>query len=226
MKVRDLLQYYARLKGFRDSNGEINFWLNRLGAADWATRKIETLSKGMTQKVQFMAAVIARPKLLILDEPFSGLDPINLELLRDAILEIRSRGATIIFSTHEMDMAERLCERVFMIHNGNKVLDGTVGEIQKRYPADEVRVRLSEGQLLPDDIPGVQSREARGAYVHLKLQDGSEANALLKRLANESQLEHFELLRPSLHNIFIRMAGPEAVASKLNDTPMPSADSK
>ena len=108
-----------------------------------------------------MAAVIARPKLLILDEPFSGLDPINLELLRDAILEIRSRGATIIFSTHEMDMAERLCERVFMIHNGNKVLDGTVGEIQKRYPADEVRVRLSEGQLLPDDIPGVQSREAR-----------------------------------------------------------------
>ena len=208
MKVRDLLQYYARLKGFRDCNGEIDFWLNRLGAADWASRKIETLSKGMTQKVQFMAAVIARPELLILDEPFSGLDPINLELLREAILEIRSRGTTIIFSTHEMDVAERMCERVFMIHNGNKVLDGTVGEIQKRYPADEVRVRLSEGQMLPDKIPGVLSREERGAYIHLKLQDGAQANELLKRMANESQLEHFELLRPSLHNIFIRMAGP------------------
>lgn len=223
MKVRDLLLYYARLKGFRDCNGEIDFWLNRLGAADWASRKIETLSKGMTQKVQFMAAVIARPELLILDEPFSGLDPINLDLLREAILEIRSRGATIIFSTHDMDVAERMCERVFMIHNGNKVLDGTVSEIQKRYPADEVRVRLSEGQLLPDYIPGVYSREERGAYVHLKLQDGSEANVLLKRLANESQLEHFELLRPSLHNIFIRMAGPEAFGAKFTDPPIPSA---
>ncbi len=210
MKVRDLLQYYARLKGFRDCNAEIDSWLARLGASEWGSRKIETLSKGMTQKVQFMAAVIARPQLLILDEPFSGLDPVNLELLREAIQEVRSRGTTIIFSTHEMDVAERMCERVFMIHNGDKVLDGTVSEIQKRYPADEVRLRLAEGYSLPQHIPGVNSVEVRGAYQHLKLNNTEAAEGLLKRLANETQLEHFELLRPSLHNIFIRIAGPAA----------------
>lgn len=208
MKVRDLLQYYARLKGFRDCDAEIRFWLDRLGASDWGPRKIETLSKGMTQKVQFIAAVVARPKLLILDEPFSGLDPVNLETLREAIQEVRSRGTTIIFSTHEMDIAERMCERVFMIHQGNKVLDGTVSEIQNRYPADEVKIRLTEGQSLPKHITGITHIEERGAYQLLKLEDATQVDSLLKYLANECRLEHFELLRPSLHNIFIRIAGP------------------
>ncbi len=214
MKVNDLLRYYARLKGFRNCEGEIQYWLGRLGASDWGNRKIESLSKGMTQKVQFMSAVIARPQLLILDEPFSGLDPVNLELLREAIQEVRSRGTTIIFSTHEMDVAERMCERVFMIHNGNKVLDGTVSEIQRQFPADEVKIRLAEGQSVPSSIPGVVSIEDRGAFHHLKLDNGSLADSLLKRLANESRLEHFELLRPSLHNIFIRIAGPIAESTQ------------
>ena len=122
MKVRDLLKYYSRLKGIRECDQEITDWLRRLGAEDWGNRKIETLSKGMTQKVQFIAAVVARPQLLILDEPFSGLDPVNVEVLRESIQEVRSRGTTVIFSTHEMDVAERMCERVFMLHNGNKVL--------------------------------------------------------------------------------------------------------
>jgi ABC-2 type transport system ATP-binding protein len=217
MKVRDLLLYYARLKGFRQCHAEIDFWLNRLGASDWGQRKIETLSKGMTQKVQFMAAVIARPQLLILDEPFSGLDPVNLELLRESIQEVRSRGTTIIFSTHEMDVAERMCERVFMIHNGNKVLDGTVREIQRSYPADEVRIRLAEGSRLPSDIKGVVSVEDRGDWHHLKLSDGSQAYALLRQLADETRLEHFELLRPSLHNIFIRIAGDQESHAENSD---------
>lgn len=208
MKVRDLLEYYARLKGFTDCRPEIDFWLNRLGASDWGQRKIESLSKGMSQKVQFMAAVIARPQLLILDEPFSGLDPVNLELLREAIQEVRSRGTTIIFSTHEMDVAERMCERVFMIHQGNKVLDGTVSEIQRRYTADEVKIRLAEGHALPADLPEAESIETRGTFQYLKLRSGQHTDALLKRLASECPLEHFELLRPSLHNIFIRIAGP------------------
>lgn len=208
MKVRDLLEYYARLKGHRDCAGDIDFWLNRLGANDWGKRKIESLSKGMSQKVQFMAAVVARPQLLILDEPFSGLDPVNLELLRESIQEVRSRGTTIIFSTHEMDVAERMCERVFMIHNGNKVLDGTVSEIQQRYPADEVKVRVAGGGSLPSHLPGVLSVEARGASHHLKLDSAASASRVLQVLAAETPLEQFELLRPSLHNIFIRIAGP------------------
>lgn len=214
MKVRDLLQYYARLKGFTNCDGEINFWLERLGAAEWGNRKIETLSKGMSQKVQFIAAVVARPELLILDEPFSGLDPVNLELLREAIQEIRSRGTTIIFSTHEMDVAERMCERVFMIHNGNKVLDGTVSDIQSRYPADEIRLRLAEGHSLPNSLPGVVHTEVRGAYYHLKLSSGELAGPLLRTIAASAMVEHFELLRPSLHNIFIRIAGPVSESPK------------
>jgi ABC-2 type transport system ATP-binding protein len=183
-------------------------WLKRLGADDWGGRRIETLSKGMTQKVQFMAAVIARPQLLILDEPFSGLDPVNLELLREAIQEVRGRGATIIFSTHEMDVAERMCERVFMIHNGNKVLDGTVAEIQRRYPADELKVRLSDDEALPHHLPGVVAVVQRGAYSYLKLDPSTRAATVLQVLAGSASVEHFELMRPSLHNIFIRIAGP------------------
>lgn len=207
MRVRDLLRYYAKLKGFRNCDDEISWWLKRLGAEGWDNRRIESLSKGMSQKVQFIAAVVARPQLLILDEPFSGLDPVNLELLREAILEVRERGTTIIFSTHEMEVAERMCERVFMIHRGRKVLDGTISEIQRQYVADEVRVRTAMGADLPAELPEVESRELRGDFQHLKLRNTARAEQLLRRLAATTSLEHFELLRPSLHDIFLRIAG-------------------
>jgi ABC-2 type transport system ATP-binding protein len=216
MKVRELLQYYARLKGHTDCQSDIDHWLKRLGAEDWGQRKIETLSKGMSQKVQFMASVIARPKLLILDEPFSGLDPVNLDMLREAILEVRASGTTIIFSTHEMDVAERLCERVFMIHRGRKVLDGTVNEIQRMYPADEIRVRLAGDEPLPHRLPGVLSVETQGAYQHLRLDSADSAPAVLKALAAGTAVEHFELLRPSLHDIFVRIAGPVSVSEPVS----------
>lgn len=208
MKVRDLLRYFGRLKGMSAVDESIDAWLHRLGADDWGPKKIESLSKGMAQKVQFISAVIAAPRLLILDEPFSGLDPVNLELLRNAILELRRQGTTIIFSTHEMDVAERLCDTVFMIHNGEKVLDGPLHEIQRRYPADQVRVRLSENGALPSGLPGVSFAEPQGPFTVLKLEDPAASHQLLTYLADRCQLEHFELLRPSLHNIFIRIAGP------------------
>jgi ABC-2 type transport system ATP-binding protein len=210
MKVRDLLQYYARLKGFRQCDAEITAWLERLGAETWDKRRIETLSKGMSQKIQFIAAVVARPQLLILDEPFSGLDPVNLELLREAIQEVRRRGTTIIFSTHEMDVAERMCERVFMIHNGHKVLDGTIGDIQRLYPAREVRIRMEAGSHLPANLPGIDQVEVRGEFCHVMLSEGVRADELLQRLVGQVRLEHFELLRPSLHSIFLRIAGRQS----------------
>jgi ABC-2 type transport system ATP-binding protein len=210
MKVRDLLRYYARLKGFRDCDAEITSWLERLGADSWEKRRIETLSKGMSQKIQFIAAVVAKPRLLILDEPFSGLDPVNLELLREAIQEVRRGGTTIIFSTHEMDVAERMCERVFMIYNGQKVLDGTIGDIQRQYPANEVRIRTETGAGIPADLHGVERVEARGDFQHVTLKEGLRADELLQRLVGTVRLEHFELLRPSLHNIFLRIAGRKA----------------
>lgn len=206
MKVRELLRYYSRLKGFRNCDPEIDFWLKRLGATDWSDRRIESLSKGMSQKIQFIAAVVARPQLLILDEPFSGLDPVNLELLRDAILEIRARGTTIIFSTHEMDVAERMCERVFMIHKGRKVLDGTLDQIRSMHPANELRLRMSaETPHLPA-LPEALHTEQRGQFLHCTVSDPSHSQRILQRLLACGQVEHFELLRPSLHDIFVRIA--------------------
>src|SRR5262249_41124486 len=116
MKVRDLLRFYAELKGLRDSRPAIASWLERMGLSDWAGKKVQTLSKGMAQKVQFIAAVIARPELVLLDEPFSGLDPINAEVMRAAVLELNRSGATVIFSTHDMATAEKMCDFIFMIH--------------------------------------------------------------------------------------------------------------
>ncbi len=210
MKVRDLLTYYARLKGHYNCRQDISDWLEKLGAGDWGDKRIDGLSKGMSQKVQFIAAVVARPRLLILDEPFSGLDPVNLELLRGAILELRNQGTTIIFSTHDMDVAERLCDTVFMICRGRKVLDGTVDDIQRQYPADQLKVRLASGETLPADLPAVASVAKEGSHSILTLSDPGRINDVLNSLVGQVGVEHFELLRPSLHNIFVRIARPEA----------------
>src|SRR5262249_27137208 len=142
MKVRDILRFYAELKGYRDNRTAILSWLERMGLADWADKRVEALSKGMSQKVQFIAAVIARPELVLLDEPFSGLDPVNAEVLREEVLNLRRDGTTVIFSTHDMAVAEKLCDFIFMIHKGKKVLDGTLESIQDAYGSDTVRVRL------------------------------------------------------------------------------------
>lgn len=212
MTVKAVLQYYARLKGHYDCAADIDGWLEKLGGAGWQNKKIESLSKGMAQKVQFISSIVAKPQLLILDEPFSGLDPVNLEVMREAILDLREQGTTIIFSTHDMDVAERMCDTVFMILNGRKVLDGTVDSIQREYPADEVKVRLADGAAVPTGVPGVTAMDKRGQYSYLKLNDASATEKVLQSLAQTSRIEHFELLRPSLHNIFIRLAGDEAAA--------------
>ena len=126
MKVRDVLSYYAELKGMRKCRAAIDSWLARLDLSAWADKQVQALSKGMAQKVQFIAAVVTHPELILLDEPFSGLDPVNMDVLRDAMLELRREGTTVIFSTHDMAVAERMCDAVFMIYQGRKVLDGTL----------------------------------------------------------------------------------------------------
>src|SRR5207244_8907011 len=130
MKARALLRFYAALEGCRDSRAAVAAWLERMGLADWADKKVDTLSKGMAQKVQFIATVIARPELVLLDEPFSGLDPVNAEVVREAVLDLKRGGATVIFSTHDMAVAEKMCASIFMIHNGRKVLDGPLETIR------------------------------------------------------------------------------------------------
>ena len=208
MHVRSLLSYYARLKGCYRCREPIDYWLNRLDAASWADKRIDGLSKGMSQKIQFIAAVVTRPQLLILDEPFSGLDPVNMEVLRDAVLEVREAGTTVIFSTHDMDVAERLCDTIFMIFQGRKVLDGSLETIQAEYPADRLRVRLAAADEAPPALQGVSQIEANGRFFELQLTDPNHTQHVLRQLAEQRTLTHFEVVRPSLHEIFVRIARP------------------
>lgn len=208
MNVREVLRFYAELKGFRNSRADIDAWLKRMDLADWADKKVQTLSKGMAQKVQFIATVIARPELILLDEPFSGLDPVNTETLRDAILELRRNGATLVFSTHDMSVAEKLCDFIFMIYKGRKVLDGTLESIQDAYGSDTVRVHL-DGAAALDDLPGVFKVTDLGRHQELRLAPGADTQEILAHLMQRGRVRHFEISRPTLHDIFVRIARPE-----------------
>lgn len=210
MKVRDVLAYYAELKGLRQWRPAVDDWLARLGLSDWAGKPVQSLSKGMAQKVQFIAAVVSRPELVLLDEPFSGLDPVNMDVLRDAMLDLRRDGATVIFSTHDMAVAEKMCDAIFMIYRGKKVLDGTLQSIQDEYGADTVRVRFEDQTPRLQDIAGVQAVTDFGRTQDLRLAPGADPQQVLAALASRGPLQLFEVTRPSLHDIFVRIARPQA----------------
>lgn len=218
MPVKRLLTYYGELKGARraDVEREADMWLARLGLPGVADMKVQALSKGMSQKVQFIATVVSRPDLVILDEPFSGLDPVNRDLLRDAVLELKQRGTTIVFSTHDMAMAELMCDRIFMIFKGHKVLDGSLDEIQSTYGHDAVHVRVQGGPAVLSSIEGVESVVDHGnvQQVHLSI----DPQMFLARLAGRATVQRFEITRPSLHDIFVEIARPSP-----EDVPLPPA---
>ncbi len=215
MKVLDLLAYYGALKGLprRDARAAGAEWLERMGLSAWGGRKIEALSKGMAQKVQFISTVLHAPDLVILDEPFSGLDPVNLNVLREAILELNRRGTTVLFSTHDMEMAERMCDFLCMIFKGEKVLDGTLDAIQARYGTDSVRLRADGARELLAGHPSVEALVDMGNYQEVRLAQRDAAQSLLQFLAERTRVSLFEISRPSLHDIFVRIAGPEAAAA-------------
>jgi ABC-2 type transport system ATP-binding protein len=208
MPVRRLLRYYGRLKGrtIAELDPVIDEWMARLGMEGWNDRKVEALSKGMSQKVQFVAAVISRPELLILDEPFSGLDPVNAEALKDAVLEIRRRGTTVVFSTHDMATAEKMCDRIFMIFKGRKVLDGTLDEIQAQYGFDTIRVRTAAGASALAGMPDVKTVNDYGQLQEVHF--AGDPQRFLQQLSARTAVHHFEITRPSLHDIFVRIAKP------------------
>ncbi len=210
MKVRDTLRFYAELKGYRNPRREIDRWLERVDLAEWGNKKVEALSKGMAQKVQFIAAVIAKPDLIILDEPFTGLDPVNANLLRDVILELRRDGATVILSTHDMSVAEKMCDAIFMICNGRKVLDGSLAEIQAAYGTDTLRVRVELNGKTLEGLPGVVGVSDFGQYQELRVEQGADTQDILRKLLERGRVDHFERTHPSLHDVFVRIAGPES----------------
>jgi ABC-2 type transport system ATP-binding protein len=209
MTVREVLHFFAALKGMRDPGPAVGDWLARLGLAEHAGKRVAALSKGMAQKVQFIAAVVARPALVLLDEPFSGLDPVNSEVLREAVLDLRRSGTTVIFSTHDMGVAERMCDFITMIYRGRKVLDGTLEAIQDAHGSDTIRVRI-DGAANLNGLPGVEHVADFGKLQELQLGPGADPQRILAGLMDRGAVRHFELTRPSLHEIFVRIARPES----------------
>jgi ABC-2 type transport system ATP-binding protein len=212
MKVLDLLVFLGEIRGLRrrEARAKARGWLGRLGLEEWEQKRTRDLSKGMQQKVQFIGTVLHDPAILILDEPFTGLDPINQEVLEGIVREFHEGGATILFSTHLMDHAERLCERVCLISKARKVLDSGLRELKMREGRGLVALEFQgDGRWLPG--PEVAAiRPFRGG-VHLLLKDGADHQSVLRRgVEAGARINRFELVEPRLHEIFVRHAGEAA----------------
>jgi ABC-2 type transport system ATP-binding protein len=206
MRVGEQLRFFAELKDLRGAAAEqrIDLWLKKLDLVSWKDKRTKDLSKGMQQKVQFITAVIHEPDLVILDEPFSGLDPVNVELMKDTILEEKAAGKTIILSTHQMEIAEKLCDDVCMINRSRKVLDGKLREIRRSFSRNAVALQFEGGEGLLNDPELVASIRQNGEDTEVLLVPGANPQQLLRRLVDSgAAVKRFELVEPSLHDIFI-----------------------
>jgi len=181
-------------------------WLERIGLADWADKKVEELSRGMHQKLQFAVTVINEPELVILDEPFSGLDPLNQDLLKDIILEMRSEGKTVIFSTHVMHEAEKLCDFILLINKGKSILDGRLDEIRSGQSAHTVSVELDGDTTFVETLPMVTAVRSEGKRLEVALAD-ADTQQFLQALMQHAKVRAFEVKVPSLHEIFVNLVG-------------------
>jgi ABC-2 type transport system ATP-binding protein len=222
MQVRRMLTFLAELKGVKAGNAarRIDEWLARFaltgGDRDWGLAKVDELSRGMQQKVQFIATLLHDPELVILDEPFSGLDPINAQALKDAVLELKARGKTVIFSTHVMENAERMCDAVCIIARGEKVLDGQVSAVKKQHGSTNVAVSLVDARpefaAILSDRKLVAKTDNQNRFFECELAPGADSQELLRRLVQAgASIERFELIQPSLHQIFIQRVGANGV---------------
>ncbi len=223
MQVRRLLRFLAELKGIsaREADKRIGPWLERLTLKtpdkDWGLSKVDELSRGMQQKVQFIACLLHDPDVVILDEPFSGLDPINSQALKDTVIELKRRGKTILFSTHLMESAERMCDSVCIIARGEKVLDGSVAAVKSEHGIRHVAIAVSNHatdgvRSLLDDTRMVKSVDDQNRFFEVELADGADPQELLRRVvALGVPLERFELIQPSLHQIFLDRVGAKGV---------------
>jgi len=206
MKVVDQLRFFAELKNVRGKavDAKIDDWLARVKLSEWKTKRSMELSKGMQQKIQFITAVLHDPELLILDEPFSGLDPINVELLKEIVLDLKRSGKTIIFSTHQMEVAEKICDDICLLNRSRKVFEGSLREIKSSFGRNSVAVRCEGGNGVLDD-PALVSKLVRHAdEAQVLLAAGADAQTLLKRLIDSGAvIGKFEMVEPSLNDIFI-----------------------
>ena len=215
MKVGEQALYLAQLKGLSktEARKQLKYWFEKFEIGDWWNKKIQELSKGMAQKIQFIVTVLHRPKLLIFDEPFSGFDPINANMIKDEILQLRDEGSTVIFSTHRMESVEELCDNIALIHESNKILDGKLIDIKRQYKSN-----IYEVGLVTDDKAGVtqnlqeqfQLSDATFKTINdelkfnIQIKENESANQLISHLTSKGELTHFVEVIPSVNDIFIQ----------------------
>jgi len=212
MKVSDQLRYFAALKDVSGSEADkrIDFWLERMNLAEWKNKKTTDLSKGMQQKIQFISTVLHDPDLLILDEPFSGLDPVNVEFMIDVLSEFKKQDKTVIFSTHLMETAERLCHDIILINKARKVVGGSLREVKESYGRNRIALRATGGDAVLADRALIASVVPHADEAEIELADGADAQVVLKRLVETGAvITKFEQVEPSLNDIFIDQVGGE-----------------
>ncbi|MCK9403953.1 MAG: ATP-binding cassette domain-containing protein [Chitinophagaceae bacterium] len=207
MKIGEQALYLAQLKGLSrsDAMAKIKFWFHRLEMESWWNKKVEDLSKGMSQKLQFVITVLHEPKLIILDEPFSGLDPLNASLIKDEIYGLAQRGSTIIFSTHRMEQVEEICDHIVLMNLGQKVLDGTVADIKQQFKENKFGIRLSE---VPANLnsPFFDIADQKANVLTVRIKDGYRSNDVLQYFLQQNlNIESFNEILPSLNEIFINL---------------------
>ena len=210
MKVDALLQYIGAIKGMKRAEipKAVDRWIHEIGLAGWEGRRLEDLSRGMQQKIQFIATVIDDRELVILDEPFSGLDPINVDLITDILCRMRTQGKTVIFSTHIMEQAEKLCDYILLINKGKKIIDGTLDQVRAACQTEPiVTIEMEEDASFLSDLDMVRSVTPNGRRLDVALNSLSSAQEFLLLVASRTSVHHFEIKMPSLHEIFVRLVG-------------------
>jgi len=205
MKIRQLLAFLAEMKGVKPSVSKerINYWLSRFDMIDWIDKKAEELSRGMQQKIQFIATILHDPRLIILDEPFSGLDPINTDLLKSVILELKAQGKTIIFSTHMMDQVEKLCDSICLIDKGRVVLEGDLKAVKKNFRKNNIAIQIDGAEPDLSSIDHIASFKKQQDHFEITPDNQNHVQDILKQLIDRTSITRFEIIEPSLHDIFI-----------------------
>ncbi len=210
MKILDQLRYFAALKGVSQGEADkrIDFWLERMKLSEWKKKKTTDLSKGMSQKIQFVATVLHNPDLLILDEPFSGLDPVNVEFLIEVVAELKAQGKTIIFSTHLMETAERLCDDIILINKARKIVGGRLREVKESFGKNLLALRCVGGENVLEDKTLVAKVIEHADEKEIELAENADVQILLKKLIESGAvITKFEKIEPSLNDIFIAEVG-------------------
>lgn len=213
MKVGEQLIYLAQLKGLSRAEAEkkTRYWLDRFDAADWLNKKVGELSKGMSQKIQFIATIAHNPDIYIFDEPFSGLDPINSEMLKEIVIELRQKGNTILFSTHRMEQVEQMCDEICLFNKGKAVLNGNLRKIKQQFGKNTVNIEFEGDQSFLDKLKDVRINNRSTNFAEIRVLNGQNMQQILKMAMDHAEIYKFERVEPSLTEIFISTVGEDNI---------------